>query len=43
MTEDDVWSHCKQTLAKYKWPSRISFRKTFPRTSLGKIRKGELR
>ncbi len=43
MTEADVWTYCRHTLAKYKWPSRISFRKTFPRTSLGKIRKAELR
>ncbi|MFN2358955.1 MAG: hypothetical protein ABR534_14585, partial [Desulfotignum sp.] len=42
LTEADVRSHCKDSLAKYKCPSRISFRKEFPRTSLGKVRKTEL-
>ncbi len=42
ISESDVIGICKGKLAKYKWPRRVSFRTKFPRTSLGKVRKGGL-
>ena len=42
LTEEDVIAICEGKLAKYKWPKKVTFRTEFPRTSLGKIRKGEL-
>ncbi len=42
LTEEDVIAMCEGKLAKYKWPKKVTFRTEFPRTSLGKIRKGEL-
>ncbi len=42
LTEEDVIAVCEGKLAKYKWPKKVTFRTEFPRTSLGKIRKGEL-
>jgi fatty-acyl-CoA synthase len=39
----DIIHYCKDRLAKYKWPKHITFRKDFPRTSLGKVRKDMLR
>lgn len=42
LTEADVRAFCEGALARYKWPARISFRETFPRTSLGKVRKAAL-
>lgn len=43
LTKADVLAFCRQGLAKYKWPAQISFREDFPRTSLGKVRKADLR
>ena len=43
MSEADVINLCKGRLAKYKWPKKVTFKKEFPRTSLGKIQKGELK
>jgi fatty-acyl-CoA synthase len=37
LTEEDVRAHCERRLARFKWPSRITFCKDFPRTALGKI------
>ncbi len=42
LDEADVISICHGKLAKYKWPQKVTFKSEFPRTSLGKIRKGEL-
>ena len=42
LSENDVILMCQGLLAKYKWPKKVTFVDTFPRTSLGKIRKGEL-
>ena len=42
LTQEDVIAMCHGKLAKYKWPKRVSFKSEFPRTSLGKVRKGEL-
>ncbi|MCF8092184.1 MAG: AMP-binding protein [Desulfotignum sp.] len=43
LTQADILSWCRGKLAKFKWPARISFRNKFPRTSLGKVRKPDLR
>ena len=42
LNQEDVIDACKGKLAKYKWPSKVTFKDQFPRTSLGKVRKGEL-
>ncbi len=42
VTQDDIISMCRSKLAKYKWPKRVTCRTQFPRTSLGKVKKGEL-
>ena len=42
LTQEDVIAMCHGKLAKYKWPKKVSFKSEFPRTSLGKVRKGEL-
>jgi fatty-acyl-CoA synthase len=42
LTEQEVVGMCHGKLAKYKWPKKVTFKEAFPRTSLGKIRKGEL-
>jgi fatty-acyl-CoA synthase len=39
LTPDEILSYCEGKLAHYKWPRRVSFRSSFPRTSLGKVRK----
>ncbi len=39
LSEEDIIAWCRSKLAGYKCPRRISFRKEFPRTSLGKVRK----
>jgi fatty-acyl-CoA synthase len=38
----DVISFCDGHLAHYKWPKHVTFSDDFPRTSLGKVRKGML-
>jgi len=43
LTQADVIAICHGKLAKYKWPKKISFKSQFPRTSLGKIKKKELK
>ncbi len=42
LTQEDVIALCHGRLAKYKWPKKVTFKSEFPRTSLGKVRKGEL-
>ena len=42
LSEADVIGICKDKLAKYKWPKKVSFRTQFPRTSLGKVQKRNL-
>ncbi len=42
LTEEGVLDMCHGQLAKYKWPKHVTFKKEFPRTSLGKVREGEL-
>jgi len=36
---EDIIGFCKGNLARYKWPKRVTFCSSFPRTSLGKVRK----
>jgi fatty-acyl-CoA synthase len=38
----EVISFCDGRLARYKWPKHVTFCSDFPRTSLGKVRKGML-
>ena len=42
LTREEVVAMCHGKLAKYKWPKKVTFKESFPRTSLGKIRKGDL-
>jgi long-chain acyl-CoA synthetase len=35
--------HCRSQLAKYKWPRRVEFRASLPRTDAGKLYKRQLR
>ncbi|MCP4022290.1 MAG: long-chain fatty acid--CoA ligase, partial [Desulfobacteraceae bacterium] len=42
LNQDDIISICEGKLAKYKWPRKVTIKSQFPRTSLGKIKKGEL-
>ncbi len=39
---EDLIEFCKGKIARYKWPKQISFVSSFPRTSLGKVRKAFL-
>ncbi len=39
---EEVISFCDGRLARYKWPKHVTFSSDFPRTSLGKVRKGML-
>jgi crotonobetaine/carnitine-CoA ligase len=40
---DDLRAHCAAHLSKFKVPTRIFFRDTFPRSTLDKINKAKLR
>ena len=42
LNENDVIDICKGKLSKYKWPKKVIFKKEFPRTSLGKVKKHDL-
>uniref|UniRef100_A0AAU2K2V4 AMP-binding protein n=1 Tax=Streptomyces sp. NBC_00049 TaxID=2903617 RepID=A0AAU2K2V4_9ACTN len=42
-TVKDLQNHVKQTIAPYKYPRAIEFVTELPRTSNGKLRRGELR
>lgn len=39
---DELIDFCKGKLARYKWPKKVTFCSSFPRTSLGKVRKSIL-
>jgi long-chain acyl-CoA synthetase len=39
---EDIMQSCQQNLAKYKWPRAIEFRKTLPKTKIGKVAYTEL-
>jgi long-chain acyl-CoA synthetase len=39
VTEEEVFTHCKKHLAKYKQPSKIQFLEEIPKNSTGKIMK----
>ncbi len=41
-TPEELTRHCLTQLARYKVPDRFEFVDDFPRTAMGKIRKGEL-
>jgi crotonobetaine/carnitine-CoA ligase len=43
LTEDAIREYCLAHLAKFKVPTEIEYRDDLPRTSIGKIAKGELR
>jgi fatty-acyl-CoA synthase len=40
---EEVVFFCDGKLARYKWPKHVTFSIDFPRTSLGKVRKGMLK
>lgn len=40
---DAVQRHCREHLAPFKVPTEVDFREDLPRTSIGKVAKGELR
>jgi len=42
LSPQDVIGFCREQLAKFKCPQKVSFCKDFPRTALGKVRKKEL-
>ena len=42
LCEKDILSFCESRLAKFKWPSKITFCKAFPRTVMGKIIKNQV-
>jgi fatty-acyl-CoA synthase len=43
LTEEEIYTHCRQGLAEYKIPKSIVFREKLPLTSLGKVDKMRLR
>ena len=43
LTAEAVIAYCNGRLAKYKWPAKVTFRKEFTRTALGKVRKQLIR
>jgi len=42
LKEEALINFCKGKLARYKWPKTVTFVSSFPRTSLGKVRKSLL-
>ena len=40
---DEIINFCKERLAKFKVPSFVEFKDTFPKTSIGKVQKNILR
>jgi len=42
-SEDSILAHCQDALAAFKVPSVLEFRDSLPKTSIGKVRKAELR
>ena len=43
ITEEELLTHCRERLVKFKVPDAINFISEFPRTSVGKIQKHILR
>lgn len=43
VTEDDVMSHCSDSLTRYKMPREVEFRDELPKTNVGKILRRALR
>jgi carnitine-CoA ligase len=43
LTPEAIIAHCRSLLAAFKVPSEVELRGDLPKTSVGKIRKGELR
>ena len=41
-TTDDILGHCRERLADFKVPARIEFRESLPKSSTGKILRGQL-
>lgn len=42
-TPDEIIHFCKDKLAKYKWPDEVEFRKSLPKSTVGKILRKDLR
>jgi len=42
LSAEDIIVYCSGRLAQFKCPKKVTFCRDFPRTSLGKVRKGEL-
>ena len=40
---DEIINFCKERLAKFKVPSFVEFKESFPKTSIGKVQKNILR
>jgi fatty-acyl-CoA synthase len=40
---EDLREHCRARLARFKVPRTVTFLETLPRSSMGKVRKDELR
>jgi long-chain acyl-CoA synthetase len=40
--KEEIMQSCRDNLAKYKWPRAIEFRKTLPKTKIGKVAYTEL-
>ena len=43
VTEEELISFCKQKLARYKSPQKITFHDSLPKSGMGKILRRELR
>jgi long-chain acyl-CoA synthetase len=43
MTPEALIDYCSGRLAKYKWPTEVEFRKSLPKSAVGKILKRELK
>ena len=42
MSESELIKHCRKNLESYKAPNEIKFVNKFPRSSTGKIKRGEI-
>ncbi len=43
LTEEEIISHCRASLAAYKVPRKVEFRKDLPKSIIGKVLRKELR
>jgi acyl-CoA synthetase (AMP-forming)/AMP-acid ligase II len=43
LTEQDLLAHCRRHLSAFKWPRRVVFASSLPRTPSGKVRRRHLR